>query len=77
MLDDSQFKGGKWVDLIVPEGKEICKVETILLKLNGKLCGFKWIADKGEVLLAVGVIDNPNWRNEPEYIVTSLTLNYN
>ena len=47
-------EGEKWTDLIMPQGKQIRTVETMLGKSFGTLEGFKWIGDDGEVLLAVG-----------------------
>ncbi len=41
------------------------------------LWGFKWIGDDGGVLFKVGDIDDPNDRDNPEYVVTLLTLNQN
>ncbi len=46
-------------------------------KIHGYLVGFKWLGDDGAVLLAVGNIDKPNYRNNPDYVVTTLTLNHN
>ncbi len=46
-------------------------------KNDGTLWGFKWIGDDGIVLLAVGCIDNPKWRDKPDMGVTSFTLNHN
>ena len=39
--------------------------------------GFKWIGDDGAVLVAVDYIDDPSYRNDPDYVVTTLTLNHN
>ncbi len=50
----------------------------MLNKWHGLLHGFKWIGDDGAVLLAVGYIDDPDFRNDTEYyVVTTLTLNHN
>ncbi len=66
-----------WTDYIVRQGKQIRTVETLLYKGNGVLCGFKWIGDDGAVLVAVGKIDDPDHRNQPYNVVTTLTLNHN
>ncbi len=66
-----------WTDHIVPQGKQIRTVETMLRKRNGLLYGFKWIGDDGAVLVAVGEIDDDDARNDPDYPVTTLTLNHN
>ncbi len=76
-MDDSQNTGHKWVDYIIPEGKTISKVETLLSKSDGWLRGFKWIGDDGGVLVSVGKIDNSIARNHPDCVVTYLTLNHN
>jgi hypothetical protein len=49
----------------------------LLDKKYGCLCGFKWIGDDGAVLLAVGDIDDDDHRNDPDWVVTTLTLNHN
>ena len=49
----------------------------MLRKENGYLCGFKWIGDDGIVLVTAGHIDKPKYRNDPDYVVTYLTLNQN
>ncbi len=67
----------KWTDHIVPQGKQIRTVETLLNKYYGALWGFKWIGDDGGVLVAVCDIDNPKKRNDPDWVFTSLTLNHN
>ncbi len=62
-FDSSDFKKKpRWTDHIVPQGKQIRTVETLLDKQNGHLLGFKWIGDDGAVLVAVGYIDHPNMR---------------
>jgi hypothetical protein len=55
---------GKLTKFIVPKGKQIRKVETVFAKQYGTLYGFKWFDDDGEVLLAVGHIDHPNYRSD-------------
>ena len=67
----------EWTDYIVPQGKQIRTVETILTKDKGTLMGFKWIGDDGAVLVAVGGIDDRDYRRDPELVVTKLTLNHN
>ncbi len=69
----------KWTDHIIPQGSQIRTVETLLEKCFGLLLGFKWIGDDGAVLLAFGDIDNDdyNYRNDPDYVVATLTLNHN
>jgi hypothetical protein len=77
-FDSSGVKWGYFTDHIIPQGKQIRKVETLLEKADGKLWGFKWIGDDGAVLLKVGNIDDPNMRNfTKRYSVTTLTLNHN
>ncbi len=76
-FDSSYHSKPVWTDLIVPQGKQVRTVETLLCKSNGYLMGFKWVGDDGAVLLAVGDIDVPYQRNDPDYVVTSLTLNHN
>jgi hypothetical protein len=77
-FEDSQLGGSKWTEHIVPQGKQIRTVETMRDKGEGKLEGFKWVGDDGEVLVAVGPIDEPIWREDPEWmVVTTLTLNHN
>jgi hypothetical protein len=71
------LKDRNYKDYIVPKGKQIRKVETSLGKSLGGLDGFKWIGDNGEVLLAVGDIDDPDYRDDPDRVVTFLTLNPN
>ncbi len=61
----------------MPQGKQIRTVETLLYKNNGMLLGFKWIGDDGAVLIAVGDIDHPDYRNVSVNLVTTLTLNHN
>ncbi len=70
-------KDVKWKNHIIPQGKQIRTVETLLDKSNGILCGFKWISDDGAVLVKVGCIDWSILRNLPFFVVTSLTLNHN
>ncbi len=67
----------KWTDYIIPQGKQIRTVETLLNRFSGRLWGFKWIGDDGAVLVAVGSIDEPSKRNDPDCVVTTLTLNHN
>ncbi len=62
---------------IVPQGKQIRRVETLLNKYEGRLISFKWIGDDEEVLLSVDLIDNSKYRSYPDNVVTSLTLNHN
>ncbi len=61
----------------MPQGKQIRTVETLLTKDNGALMGLKWVGDDGAVLVAVGWIDIPNLIDDPDYVVTTLTLNHN
>ncbi len=61
----------------MPQGKQIRTVESLLEKRCGFLWGFKWIDDDGAVLLAVGLIDDPSYRNKTENVLTTLTLNHN
>ena len=62
----------------MPQGKQIRTVETLLRTTDGFLYGFKWIGDDGAVLVAVGYIDDPDWRNNTEYnVLQSFTLNHN
>ncbi len=69
---------GEWTDHIVPQGKQIRTVETLLDVNTGYLNGFKWIGDDGEVLLAVGNIDDTCYLEETgRFVVTTLTLNHN
>ncbi len=50
----------------------------MLRKNDGRLNGFKWIGDDKAVLLAVGWIDDPYWREDTDtFVVTSLTLKHN
>ncbi len=50
----------------------------MLEKSNGALEGFKWIGDDGAVLVAVGWIDDDDYRGVTElFVVTTLTLNHN
>ncbi len=69
----------EWTDHIIPQGKQIRTVETLLDNGGGHLYGFKWIGDDGAVLLAVGRIDDTEYRekNESWCRVTKLTLNHN
>ncbi len=53
----------KWFDHIMPQGKQIRTVETMLCKGTGRLYGFKWVGDDGAVLVAVGDINEPDRRN--------------
>ncbi len=77
-FDDSEFKNSEFKDFIVPQGKQIRKVETMLSVSKGKLKGFKWIGDDEEVLLAFGEIDDPYLRNQKSFnLVTIMTLNRN
>ncbi len=46
-------------------------------KWKGNLEGFKWVGDDGEVLVAVGPIDDPDFRDWSDFEVTTLTLNHN
>ena len=46
-------------------------------KISGLLWGFKWIGDDGIVLLAVGYIDIPDFRNHPDHVLQSFTLSHN
>ncbi len=41
------------------------------------MIGFKWYGDDGKVLYAVGLINDPDLGNEPEWVVTTLTLKHN
>ncbi len=75
--DSESSDDEEWPDYIVPQGKQIRTVETLLVRCDGSLFGFKWIGDDGAVLLAVGDIDKPDWRNDPSCVVTSFTLNHN
>ena len=59
-FDSSDCKFRTWTDYIIPQGKQIRKVETLLSKNEGYLYGFKWIGDDGAVLLAFGDIDDPD-----------------
>ncbi len=77
VLGDSACDPNKWKDYIIPEGKQIRKVETLIYKGSGFLYGFKWIGDDGGVLLKVGYIDNPDLRDDSDSVVTQLTLNQN
>jgi len=62
----------------MPQGKQIRKVETLLIKSYGSLLGFKWYGDDGAVLVAPGLIDRDEWRNDTkDFVVTTLTLNHN
>jgi hypothetical protein len=76
-FDSSDIPKHLWKDHIVPQGKQIRTVETMLAKFNGHLEGFKWIGDDGAVLFASEFIDNPSRRNDPYLVVNSLTLNHN
>ena len=77
-FDDSDCKyPSKCVDKIIPQSAHIRKVETLLSKSLGHLIGFKWIGDDGTVLVAVGGIDDPDNRNDPDYVLQSFTLNHN
>ena len=76
-FDSSDCTDPTRTDYIVPKGKQIRTVETLLLKSVGALWGFKWIGDDGAVLLAFGDIDDPDYRNDPDYVLQSLTLNHN
>ncbi len=67
----------KWKDYIIPQGKQIRTVETLLDRNDGELCGFKWIGDDGAVLVAVGYIDEPIYRDDTDSVLQSLTLNHN
>ncbi len=49
----------------------------MLCKGTGRLYGFKWVGDDGAVLVAVGDIDEPNRRNDPWFVVTTMTLTHN
>ncbi len=53
----------------MPQGAQIRKVETLLEKNDGWLCGFKWISDEGKVLIEVGEIDDPDYRDCPGVVV--------
>ncbi len=67
-----------WEEHIIPQGKQIRTVETLLRRSDGMLWGFKWIGDDGGVLLTVGYIDDDYWRDDTEqHVVTTLTLNHN
>ena len=44
---------------------------------DGLLCGFKWIGGVEKVLLSVGPIDEPHFRNDPRAVIKTLTLNNN
>jgi hypothetical protein len=48
----------KWTDYIVPKGKQIRTVETLLDTEDGFLRGFKWVGDDRVVLVAAGDIDS-------------------
>ncbi len=76
-FDSSNLINAKWTDHIIPQGKQLRKVETLLAKGCAKLFGFKWIGDDGAVLVAVGDIDDPDCRNDRGNVVTTLTLNHN
>jgi hypothetical protein len=66
------------VNYIVPQGKQIRTVETMIDKNLGMLLGFKWVGDDGEVLVAVGWIDDPYERKDTEkYELQSFTLDHN
>ena len=67
----------EWTDQIIPQGKQIRTVETLLEKSDGLLMGFKWIGDDGAVLVAAGWIDVDDARNLPSFVLQSLTLNHN
>ena len=67
----------KSTDHIIPQGKQIRTVETMLLKFNGNLLGFKWFGDDGVVLVAAGLIDIDDYRNASHLVLQSFTLNHN
>ncbi len=75
----SERSGSKWTDYLIPQGKQIRTVETLLFKSVGLLCGLKWIGDDGAVLVAVGDIDRDDKRYDTEelYVLQSFTLNHN
>ncbi len=77
-FEDSWYDDKEWTDYIIPQGKQIRTVETMLRKSDGYLWGFKWIGDDGAVLVAVGnFIDDPDRRNDSDFVLQSLTLNHN
>ncbi len=71
------YRKHKFTDSIIPQGKQIRTVETLLKKEKGWLCGFKWIGDDGAVLVAVDYIDDDDWTDSPKFVVTTLTLKHN
>jgi hypothetical protein len=76
-FDSSLYSDRKFTDHIVPQGKQIRTVFTILQKTDGLLRGFKWVCDDGTVLVAVGIMTNPNWEETSNDELTTLTLNPN
>ncbi len=73
----SGLEGPNWTDHFVPQSKQIRKVETLLTKFDGLLNGFKWFGDDGAVLVAVGLIEDDDFKDDEFRVVTSLTLNPN
>ena len=55
-LDRSKCKEREWIDYIIPQGKQISKIETLLDRINGQLLGFKWVGSDGAVLVVAGLI---------------------
>ncbi len=76
-FDSSSLTDPEWIEQIIPQGKQIRTVETLVTKTKNVLCGFKWLGDDGAVLVAVGEIDDPEERNNPKLELTTLTLNQN
>ncbi len=80
-FDDSGCEDGFWVDRIIQQGAQIRKVETLLRKgdgdRDGSMAGFRWYGDDGKVLVAAGAIDSSDYRNNPWFELTTLTLNHN
>ncbi len=64
-FEDSDLKNPKCRDYIVPQGKQIRTVKTMLDRRDGWLRGFKWIGDDGAVLFAFSNIDDDYYRNSP------------
>jgi hypothetical protein len=49
----------------------------LLRKKDGALGGFKWVGDNGAVLVVTEYIDEPVYRNDPNWVVNTLTLKSN
>lgn len=66
-FNDNSLNPNQWQDAFIPKNTIIYRVEMMYRKLDSALIGLKFEDRDGTLLLTVGNINDPNYRNENQF----------